>query len=67
MNIAVVSHKGGSGKIAIARYYDPSTARWTQIDPAGSSAPYTYADGNPMNETDPSGQFGVAGQEQGTR
>ncbi|MDA8397114.1 MAG: hypothetical protein M0Z29_04555 [Actinomycetota bacterium] len=41
MNIAVVSHKGGSGKIAIARYYDPSTARWTQIDPAGSSAPYT--------------------------
>jgi RHS repeat-associated protein len=43
-----------------ARYYDPSTARWTQVDPAATSmsSSYQYADSNPANETDPSGYFG---------
>jgi RHS repeat-associated protein len=42
-----------------ARYYDPSTARWTQVDSSGGlSAPYAYADDNPINETDPTGAFG---------
>jgi RHS repeat-associated protein len=43
------------------RFYDAATARWTQVDPAASgvSSPYAYADGNPANETDPSGAFGI--------
>jgi RHS repeat-associated protein len=42
-----------------ARYYDPTTARWTQIDPAGTagSSAYVYADDNPINMSDPSGEF----------
>ena len=43
------------------RYYDPSTARWTQLDP--SDAPldthgwnrYIYAGNDPINFIDPSG------------
>jgi RHS repeat-associated protein len=40
-----------------ARYYDPSTARWTQVDPAwdGGSAPFAYANDNPANAKDLSG------------
>jgi len=41
-----------------ARYYDPTTARWTQVDPQsvpGASCAYTYAGDNPVNNTDPSG------------
>ncbi len=35
------------------RYYDPSIGRFTQLDPLGDG--YGYADGNPINSTDPSG------------
>ncbi|MGH7777084.1 MAG: RHS repeat-associated core domain-containing protein, partial [Candidatus Dormibacterales bacterium] len=42
-----------------ARYYDPTTARWTQTDPAwnGTSSPYGYADDSPTNGTDWTGTF----------
>jgi RHS repeat-associated protein len=40
-----------------ARYYDPRTARWTQVDPAGSSSAYVYASEDPINESDPDGEF----------
>ena len=36
------------------RYYDPTLGRWTQLDSAGTG--YTYANDNPVNEVDPSGQ-----------
>jgi RHS repeat-associated protein len=39
-----------------ARYYDPSTARWTQLDPASGSG-YGYAAENPENNTDLTGMF----------
>lgn len=43
------------------RYYDPRTARWTQRDPLDQSTDlrqankYTYAAGDPINLTDPTG------------
>jgi RHS repeat-associated protein len=43
-----------------ARYYDPGNARWTQVDPLAatrSSCAYTYAGDDPINATDPSGNF----------
>ncbi|MFP4253473.1 MAG: RHS repeat-associated core domain-containing protein [Halothece sp.] len=47
-----------------ARYYDPSTGRFTSRDPFEgvqrqplSLAKYPYAHGNPVNLTDPSGLF----------
>jgi hypothetical protein len=42
------------------RDYDPVTGRYIQADPiglAGGSNPYGYAGGNPVNLTDPSGEF----------
>jgi len=46
-----------------ARYYDPSTARWTQIDPAGQGPNlYQYAGANPINNSDPSGTYCCFGQ-----
>jgi RHS repeat-associated protein len=41
-----------------ARYYDPTTAQFLGRDPAVSStrSPFAYVAGNPINETDPSGQ-----------
>jgi len=39
-----------------ARYYDPSTARFTQYDPTGQETkPGLYAAGNPVNHIDPTG------------
>ncbi len=39
-----------------ARYYDPSTGRFLGRDPLSASVnPYSYADNNPVNATDPSG------------
>jgi RHS repeat-associated protein len=40
-----------------ARTYDPVTAQFLSVDPAvsGTGAPYTYADDNPLNASDPSG------------
>ena len=45
-----------------ARYYDPTTGRWTQPDPA-ESASYSFASDDPVNVTDPSGEMGMAGNE----
>jgi RHS repeat-associated protein len=41
-----------------ARYYDPTVGRFLSEDPLGVSAginPYTFADGDPVNFSDPSG------------
>ncbi|MFE9181449.1 RHS repeat-associated core domain-containing protein [Streptomyces sp. NPDC007126] len=38
------------------RYYDPALGRFTQPDPSGQeSNPYLYANGDPINNADPSG------------
>ncbi len=43
-----------------ARYYDPTTARFTQQDPSGREAnAYAYVGGNPVNFVDPSGLVDV--------
>jgi RHS repeat-associated protein len=41
-----------------ARYYDPATAQLLTRDPdvGATHAPYTYAGGNPVNLTDPTGE-----------
>jgi RHS repeat-associated protein len=45
------------------RYYDPSTGRWTQMDPIGGSIAnpatlngYIYAGDDPVNNVDPTGE-----------
>lgn len=38
-----------------ARYYDPTEARFTQLDPSGQDPGYVYAGDNPVNFSDPSG------------
>ncbi|MHB8688127.1 MAG: RHS repeat-associated core domain-containing protein [Candidatus Dormibacteraceae bacterium] len=42
-----------------ARYYDPSTARWTQTDPLIQTPenPYSYVAEDPINAADPTGCF----------
>ncbi|WP_307679905.1 RHS repeat-associated core domain-containing protein [Streptomyces sp. V4I2] len=43
-----------------ARYYDPNIGRFNQPDPSGQEKnPYLYAQGDPVNRIDPSGQFSV--------
>lgn len=38
------------------RYYDPTTGRFTQMDPSGQETnPFLYAEGNPTNWSDPTG------------
>ena len=46
-----------------ARYYDPSTGQFFTIDPKVSSnlSPYGYVAGDPINDTDPSGEWGLPG------
>jgi RHS repeat-associated protein len=39
-----------------ARYYDPTTGRWTQPDPASGTTDFTFAGDDPINESDPSGR-----------
>jgi RHS repeat-associated protein len=38
-----------------ARYYNPTTAAWTQPDPTGQNPGYLFDEDDPINETDPSG------------
>jgi len=38
------------------RYYDPTTGRWTQPDPASGTTAFAFAGDDPINGTDPSGQ-----------
>jgi RHS repeat-associated protein len=38
-----------------ARYYDPATGRWTQLDPTGKNPGYAFAGADPVNNSDPSG------------
>ena len=53
----------------LARYYDPTTGRWTSQDPIGFAAGdanlYRYAGNDPTNATDPNGQKSVADQVKG--
>ncbi|MCQ0025056.1 DUF6531 domain-containing protein [Streptomyces somaliensis DSM 40738] len=45
-----------------ARYYDPALGRFTQPDPSGQETnPYRYAEGDPVNHTDPTGLLSVDG------
>jgi RHS repeat-associated protein len=50
----------GTGLIYLrARAYDPQTAQFLSIDPALdiTGEPYTYADDNPLNHSDPTGRY----------
>jgi RHS repeat-associated protein len=40
-----------------ARYYNPTTARFTQPDPSALYGAYANANDNPTNNTDPTGLF----------
>ena len=40
-----------------ARYYDPSTGRWTQPDPASGTTAFAFAGDDPINNVDPSGEL----------
>jgi RHS repeat-associated protein len=46
-----------------ARYYDPSTGQFLTVDPkvAATLSPYGYLAGDPLNGTDPSGEWGLPG------
>ncbi len=39
------------------RYYDPTTGKWTQQDPAGGLGTYMFAGDDPVNNADPTGEF----------
>jgi RHS repeat-associated protein len=45
----------------INRYYDPGTGQFLSVDPAVSQTgqPYSYADGNPVNASDPNGLWRI--------
>ena len=42
------------------RYYDPTTGRWTQPDPASSTTDFMFVGDDPVNAVDPSGE-GIIG------
>ena len=44
-----------------ARWYDPATGVFTSVDPAvaQTEAPYSYANDDPLDVVDPTGQFGI--------
>ena len=46
-----------------ARYYDPTTGRWMQVDPLVSitTASYDYASDDPTNKVDSTGDLSVSG------
>lgn len=47
--------------VSVARWYDPSTGEFTTVDPmlAQTGQPYSYANDDPVNGGDPTGEFGV--------
>jgi RHS repeat-associated protein len=47
------------------RYYEPTTGRWTQPDPAGGLTEFAFAGDDPMNDFDPSGDSIVSFVEHG--
>jgi RHS repeat-associated protein len=50
---------GDTGLIYLrARYYDPSTGQFLNVDPAveATLSPYTYAQDDPLSKTDPTGK-----------
>jgi RHS repeat-associated protein len=53
----ISGHHEGAGIYKLgARYYDTSLGRFTQMDPSGQEMnPYSYTDGDPVNNADPSG------------
>jgi RHS repeat-associated protein len=44
-----------------ARYYNPTTARFTQPDPAATCGSYVYASDDPTNRVDPTGRVDCSG------
>lgn len=51
-------HDGQTGLTKLGtRYYNPTEARFTQPDPSGKDLRYTYAGCDPINHTDPTGQW----------
>jgi len=58
-------HEGIARERRIDRYYDPVTGEFLTMDPqsAQTGEPYAYAGGDPVNESDPTGQdtLGVCG------
>lgn len=44
------------------RYYNPRTGRFLSQDPVAAVNPYMYTHGDPVNFTDPSGQFELLGE-----
>lgn len=50
-----------------ARYYDPNTAQFLSVDPLSDATgePYSYADDDPLNGSDPSGLYFSGGGNSG--
>jgi len=46
----------------VHRYYDPTTEQFLSVDPLvdQTDAPYAYTAGDPVNTSDPSGEFGIS-------
>lgn len=69
MDIQVDSHEEGAGETELAsgtidigaRSYVPQLGRFLQPDPqpGGSANAYAYTHGNPLNESDPSGEWSL--------